>query len=289
MRNLPMTTSSTQSTVVITPKRSSLLPDFGELFRYKDLIMILAKKDFNLRYKQTVLGPAWAFINPLLTSLVQIFIFGAVAQIGTGDVPRILFYLFSNNIWSVFETNLSDNAQTFLANRNLFGKVYFPRIAVPISKLLVILFRWCIQTVVALPLYIYFLAKGAFRPHYALFLLIPAILLWLSVMGCSIGMIVSSATTRYRDLSMLVGFSVTLLMYVTPVVYPLSELDGTVWKTFAMINPVSAPCELFRYILFGSGQISVWSTALSLVSTVILAFLGLIVFGKVETNFIDTV
>ena len=108
-------------------------------------------------------------------------------------------------------------------------------------------------------------------------------------MGCSIGMIVSSATTRYRDLSMLVGFSVTLLMYITPVVYPISELDGTVWKTFALINPVSAPCELFRYIIFGSGEITPWSIALSLIVTVVLAFLGLIVFGKVEMNFIDTV
>jgi len=275
--------------IVITSERGLLDLKLKELGQYKDLIFILAKKDFDHKYKQTILGPAWAFINPFLTSLVHMFIFGTIANIGTGNIPRIIFYLFSNNLWSVFSSCLNENSQTFLSNRSLFGKVYFPRIAMPISKLLVIIFRWCIQTTVSLPFYIYFLANGGIHPNLMMFILIPLILLWMALLGSSIGMIVSSSTTKYRDLSMLVGFSVNLLMYISPVVYPLSQLDGSRWKILALINPVSAPCELFRLIIFGSGQIVPWSLILSITFTILLTFLGLIVFNRVEKDFIDTV
>ncbi len=240
-------------------------------------------------YKQTILGPAWAFINPFLTSLVHMFIFGTIANIETGGIPQILFYLFSNNLWSIFSTCLLDISRTFLDNRSLFGKVYFPRIAVPMSKLLIIIFRWCIQTIVSLPFYLYFLIKGSITPVYLLFILVPVILLWTALLGSSIGMIVSSATTKYRDLSMLVGFSVSLLMYITPVVYPLSQLSGSKWYTLMLINPLTAPYELFRYVLFGYGDIIPWSVFLSILITVSLWIIGILTFSHVERDFIDTV
>ena len=275
--------------ITITPERRAFDLNLRELAGYRDLIMILAKKEFDRRYRQTVLGPAWAFINPFLTSLVHMFIFGTIAGIGTGDTPQILFYLFSNNLWSVFSSCLTDNSQTFLLNRDLFGKVYFPRIAAPISKMLVILFRWCIQTAVTLPFYIYFLAKRSIDPVYYLFILLPVIVLWMGILGSGIGMIVSSLTTKYRDLSMLVGFAVGLWMYITPVVYPLSKLDGSAWRTLLLVNPAAAPFELFRYILFGSGEVVLWALFLSLFLTVLLSLIGIVIFNKVEKDFIDTV
>ena len=284
-----MALQNSKYNITITPERRPFDLNLKELHSYRDLVMILAKKDFNQRYRQTVLGPAWAFINPFLTSLVHIFIFGTIANIGTGNTPQILFYLFSNNIWAVFSSCLNENSHTFLSYSSLFSKVYFPRIVAPISKTLVIFFRWCIQTVVSLPFYIYFLAKGAIGPKYYLFILLPVIVIWMGILGSGIGMIVSSSTTKYRDLSMLVGFAVGLWMYITPIVYPLSKLDGSPWRIFALINPVSAPCELFRYILFGSGEVVPWSLLMSCFITVVLSMIGILVFNKVEKNFIDTV
>lgn len=284
-----MALQTSKYSIIITPERRAFDLNTKEILSYKDLIIILAKRDFNQRYRQTVLGPAWAFINPLLTSLVHMFIFGTIANIDTDNIPRILFYLFSNNLWSVFSSCLNDNSHTFLSNSSLFSKVYFPRIVAPISKTLVILLRWCIQTVVSLPFYLYFIFRGSVVPHYLLFILLPFILVWIGILGSGIGMIVSSSTTRYRDLSMLVGFAVNLWMYITPIVYPLARLDGSSWKVLALINPVSAPCELFRYILFGSGEIVPWALLSSFVITVLLAAAGLLVFNKVEKDFIDTV
>ncbi len=284
-----MSLKTSEYHITITPERRAFDLNLRELASYRDLIMILAKKDFDQRYRQTVLGPAWAFINPFLTSLVHMFIFGTIAKIGTGNTPQILFYLFSNNLWIVFSSCLNDNSQTFLWNRSLFSKVYFPRIVAPISKMLVILFRWCIQTAVALPFYIYYLAKGAVDPRYYLFILLPLIVLWMGILGSGLGMIISSMTTKYRDLTMLVGFAVGLWMYITPVVYPLSKLDGSAWKNLLLINPVAAPCELFRYILFGSGEVVLWALFLSLFLTVLLSLTGIAVFKRVEKHFIDTV
>ena len=288
-KGLFMQSDSKHYYTVIRPHAPLLQLDLKELFKYKDLILILAKKDFSQRYRQTILGPIWALLSPLLTSLTHLFIFGTIANIGTDNIPKILFYLCSNNLWSVFSTCLRDNSHTFLSNSNLFSKVYFPRLSVPAASTLVILYRWGIQTLVLIPLYLYYLIKGAVHPIWSMFFLLPLILLWTALIGTGAGLIINSATTKYRDLAMLVGFGLSLGIYVTPVVYPLSTLTESKWFPLICLNPVSAPVELFRKILLGTGTIIPWSVACSLLMTFCLVFLGLIAFHHVERNFVDTI
>ena len=260
-----------------------------EVWRYRDLITLFTKRSFVLTYKQTVLGPIWIFLNPLISSIIYAVIFGGIAGIETDGVPQLLFYLCSNAIWIYFSTCVTKNANAFVANAGVFGKVYFPRLTTPISNVLASVVQLGVQMTLVLVFLVYFLLQGAVHPHWGAWLLVPLVLLELGVLGLGCGIIISSLTTKYRDLSILVGFGVQLWMYATPIVYPMSTLGDGLMKTVLMINPVTAPVELFRYAILGQGAIMPGALALSGVLSVVVLILGVMVFNKVEKTFMDTV
>lgn len=259
-----------------------------EVWQYRDLVWLFTKRSFLVAYKQTILGPLWLIIRPILTALVYVVLFGNIAKLGTDGIPQMLFYLGGSALWAYFSACLLGNSSTFTANAHLFGKVYFPRLVMPVSHVLGAMIRFGIQLIPVAVLMVYYLAAGVLHPHFELWLLLPLLLLWLGLLGMGFGILVSAMTTKYRDLSVLVDFGMQLLMYATPVVYPLTAVPERL-KVFALINPVTMPMEIFRYILFGNGSICPWSVALSLAVTVIVAFLGMILFNKVERIFLDTV
>lgn len=260
-----------------------------EVWRYKDLIWLFTKRSFVLKYKQTILGPAWLFLNPFITSLIYTFVFGGIAGMSTDGVPQLLFYLSGNAIWIFFSTCVTTNAATFTGNANVFGKVYFPRLTTPISNVLSAVIQFGIQMILVIGFLIYYVIIGAVSPNWLSWLLIPVILIHLGVMGLGFGLIVSSLTTKYRDLSILVTFGIQLWMYATPIVYPLSQLGDGIVKTILMINPVTAPVELFRYAVLGQGTIDPLYLGISWIVTIIVAVFGIMIFNKVERNFMDTV
>ena len=260
-----------------------------EVWRYRDLIWLFTKRSFVLTYKQTVLGPAWIFINPIFTSIIYNFIFGTVAGMDTDGIPQILFYLTSTAIWTFFSTCLTKNASTFTANAAVFGKVYFPRLTTPISNVLSSAIQFGIQMIIVFIVLGYYIFTGEVSPNWGAWILIPIILLQLGMMGMGFGLIVSSMTTKYRDLSVLVGFGVSLWMYATPIVYPLSQLGDGFLRTILMINPVTAPVEMFRYALLGQGTIEPLFVAISWIFTFAVMIFGIMIFNKVERNFMDTV
>jgi len=260
-----------------------------EVWKYRDLIILFTKRNFSVRYKQTILGPAWLFINSFITSVMHSIVFGRIAGIGTNGVPQLLFHLTGSAIWAFFSSCLVGNASTFTANAGVFGKVYFPRLTVPISNVLSNVIQFGIQMVMVLGFLVYYNITGMVIPNWHYFLLIPMILILLGVMGMGVGIIISSLTTKYRDLSVLVGFGMSLWMYATPVVYPLSTVSDGIIKTCVMINPVTAPIELFRFIVLGQGVVLPEYLIYSCLFTLGVAFLGTIIFNKVERTFMDTV
>ena len=260
-----------------------------EVWRYRDLIFLFTKRSFALTYAQTILGPVWLFLNPFLTSVMFTLVFGYIAGIQTNGIPVLLFYLCSTAVWNFYSACVSGNAFTFVGNAYLFGKVYFPRLTVPISQVLAFLIRFLIQMSMVLALLLYYCNKGQVHPRFELWILLPLILIQLGVMGMGIGIIISSLTTKYRDLSVLVGFGMQLWMYGTPVVYPLSQLPQGWMRTVALINPVTAPVELFRYIMLGEGFFLPAPYVWSLLVTLFVTVFGMIVFNHVEKTFLDTV
>lgn len=260
-----------------------------EVWRYRDLIFLFTKRNFVVSYKQTILGPAWIFLTPLFSSIVQAFVFGGIAGIETDGVPMLLFYLCSNAVWTFFSSCLTTNANTFTENAYVFGKVYFPRLTTPISNVLSSMIRFGIQIILVLLFMIYFLAIGAVHPNWSAWLAVPLELIHLGILGMGCGIIVSSMTTKYRDLTVLVGFGVSLWMYLTPIVYPLSTLTEGWMKTALLCNPVTVPVEIIRYALLGKGTIDWGFYGISWAVTVVMALLGIMIFNKVERNFMDTV
>ena len=260
-----------------------------EVWKYRDLIVLFTRRSFVLTYKQTVLGPAWIFLNPLISSIIYAFVFGGIAGIQTDGVPQLLFYLCSNAIWIFFSSCVTKNAQTFTANANVFGKVYFPRLTTPISNVLASIIQFGVQMILVLIFLAYYLVKGAVSPNWWAWLLIPVALVHLGVMGLGFGIIISSLTTKYRDLAILVNFGVQLWMYATPIVYPLSQLGDGLMKTILLINPVTAPVEVFRYAVLGQGTIVPAYLALSWAITALVALVGVMLFNHVEKTFMDTV
>ena len=260
-----------------------------EVWRYRDLITLFTRRSFVLTYKQTVLGPAWIFLNPLISSIIYAFVFGGIAGMSTDGVPQILFYLCSNAIWIFFSTSVTKNAQTFTANANVFGKVYFPRLAVPISNVLASIIQFGVQMLLVLAFLAYYVIIGQVHPHWEAWLLIPLVLFHLGLLGLGCGIIISSLTTKYRDLAILVTFGVQLWMYATPIVYPLSQLGNGWMKTVLLINPVTAPVEVFRYAVLGQGTIMPQYLALSWAITIVVVVVGVMIFNKVEKTFMDTV
>ena len=260
-----------------------------EVWRYRDLIWLLTKRSFQISYKQTILGPLWLFLNPLITSVIYTIVFGKIAGIQTDGVPGLLFYLTSTAIWGFFSACVTGNAFVFTSNAYLFGKVYFPRLTVPVSQILAALIRLLIQMLIILFILMYYCVFGELRPSFGAWLLVPLILLELGVMGMSLGIIVSSMTTKYRDLSVLVGFGMNLWMFVTPVIYPFSQIPSGWIRTAAQVNPVTPLIELFRNAILGTGEIMMDACLWSLVFTLITAFVGLVIFNRVERTFMDTV
>ena len=273
----------------ITAKHRWFELNLKEVWQYRDLIALFTKRNFTVSYKQTILGPAWLFLTPLFSSIVQAFVFGGIAGIETDGVPQMLFYLCSNAIWAFFASCLTNNANTFTANAYMFGKVYFPRLTTPISNVLSSIIRFGIQMILVLAFMVYFLVQGQVQPNWVMWLMIPVELVHLGVLGMGFGIIVSSMTTKYRDLTVLVDFGVSLWMYLTPIVYPLSTLGDNWMKTILMVNPVTPAVEMMRCALLGQGTIHMGYYGLSWLVTVVVAVLGVMVFNKVERTFMDTV
>lgn len=273
----------------ITSKHRLLDLNLKEVWQYRDLIVLFTQRSFTVTYKQTILGPAWLFLNPLISSIIYAFVFGGIAGIGTDGIPSILFYMCSNAIWIFFSTCVTKNATTFTANAGVFGKVYFPRLTIPISNVISSVIQFGIQMLMVMGFLIYFLVLGQVHPNWGAWLLIPVALLHLGLFGLGCGIVISSMTTKYRDLSILVGFGVQLWMYITPIVYPMSQLGDGLIKTILMINPVTAPVELLRYAILGQGTIMPEYLVLSWGITIAVVLVGIMIFNKVEKTFMDTV
>ena len=273
----------------ITSEHKFFKLNLKEVWMYRDLIILFTKRNFAVTYKQTILGPAWLFINPIISSLIYCFIFGGIANMSTDGIPQILFYMSGNAIWTLFSTCLVKNATTFTANANVFGKVYFPRLTIPISNVISAIIQFGIQMILVLILLVYYTIQGSVQPNWGAWLLVPILLAQLGIMGMGCGIVISSMTTKYRDLSILVTFGIQLWMYITPVVYPLSEAKDGFLRTVLFINPVTAPIELFRYSILGQGTIELGFCLWSWIFTILVLIFGIMIFNKIEKTFMDTV
>ena len=273
----------------ISSQHNMLDLNLREVWKYRDLIVLFTKRSFTLLYKQTILGPAWVFLNPLISSLVYAFVFGGIAGIATEGVPTVLFYLCSNAIWIFFSTCVTQNATAFTANAAVFGKVYFPRLTIPISNMISSVIQFFVQMILVLVVLIYYVIQGEVSPRWELWITVPLLLLHLGILGLGVGIIISSLTTKYRDLAILVTFGVQLWMYVTPIVYPMSEIGNGMMRTVLLFNPVTAPTELIRYAILGQGMVLPGYMLLSVIETVAVMAIGVIIFNKVEKTFMDTV
>lgn len=273
----------------ITSKHRWFDLNLREVWQYKDLIWLFTKRSFALTYKQTVLGPAWIFLNPFLTSIIYTFVFGGIAGMSTDGVPQILFYLCSNAIWTFFSSSVTKNATTFTGNANVFGKVYFPRLTMPISNVLSSLIQFFVQMLLVAAFLVYYVITKEVTPNWSAMPLVLLSLLELGIMGLGVGIIISSLTTKYRDLAILVTFGVQLWMYATPIVYPLSQLGDGKFRTLLELNPVTAPVEMFRYALLGHGSFDMSQVIISWIFTLVVIVTGIMIFNKVEKTFMDTV
>lgn len=262
--------------------------NYKELLEYKDLIWLYVKKDFSVMYKQTILGPLWFLINPLFTTFIYTFIFGNVAGLSTEGIPHFIFYLVSYAIWSYFATCITDTANTFVANAAVFGKVYFPRLVLPISTVIFSLVNFMVIMSLAIITMVVYTINGTDFSIGISLLIIPILVIQTALLGLGFGIIVSSLTTKYRDLSLLVSFGVQLWMYVTPVVYPMSQFSDEIRKII-MLNPMAPIVNNFRFALLGCGTFEIKYWVISIITTGIVLAVGVILFNKVEKSFMDTV
>ncbi len=274
---------------VIQPQSKLLDLNLKEVWRYRDLLWLFVKRDFVAQYKQTILGPLWHFIQPIFTTLMFLFIFGKIANIPTDGIAAIPFYMSGIAIWNYFSSCLTATSGTFVANAGIFGKVYFPRLVIPLSTVLSNMVKFGIQFLLLLAVMIFYGFKtGHFHFGFS-WLLIPVLVLMMAGMGLGLGIIISSLTTKYRDFTVLIGFAIQLLMYATPVAYPLSFLKDKPYAAWVAWNPLSPIVESFRYALFGTGSLDVTGLIYSGGFIVIVLFLGTLIFSKVERTFMDTV
>lgn len=276
-------------TEIITPKKGLFELNLRELIRYKDLILLFVRRDFVSAYKQTVLGPIWFFIQPLFTTAIYIVIFTKIAKLSTDGIQPTLFYLSGVTIWTYFSDCLLKTSNTFVSNAGIFGKVYFPRLATPISIIISNFVKLAIQFLLLIIVYVYYIANGevTFELSWTL-LLIPYILLIVALLGLGLGIIFSSLTTKYRDLSFLIQFGIQLAMYATPVIYPYSSAGGKM-KELLALNPLTSLLETFRFSLFNKGDFNLSMLAYSSIATIVILCIGIITFNKVEKSFMDTV
>lgn len=262
-----------------------------DVWHYRDLLLLLVRRDFVSFYKQTILGPIWFFIQPVITILFYTLVFGNLAGIPVDGLPKPLFYLAGIIIWNYFSECLTKTSTVFRDNSALLGKVYFPRLIMPLSIVLSNLIRFGVQFVLFMILYAFYLFKGAIIVPNAFLLLLPLLILMIAALGLGLGMIISAVTTKYRDLAFIVSFGVPLLMYTTTVIFPLSvaEAKYPAYSWLVKFNPITAIIETFRYGFMGRGSFSWELMGYSLASTIIILLLGTIIFNRVEKTFVDTV
>lgn len=277
--------------LVVTPKKHIFDVNLLDLIRYRDLLRMFIKRDIVTVYKQTILGPIWFFIQPIMTMAIYVVVFGNIAGIPTDDIPQPLFYLSGIILWNYFNECFSQTADTFVANSNIFGKVYFPRLIVPLSKVVSALIKFFIQSALFIGVYIFYLTTmDVIRPNATAFL-IPIYIILMAGLGLGFGIIFTSLTTKYRDLKFLLQFGVQLLMYATPIIYPLTEVtkkfgDKAIWLK---LNPITHIIEAFKYGLLGKGQFSIEWLAYSSTITLLVITFGVLIFNKTEQSFMDTV
>ena len=275
---------------VIKPQKSLLDVDFKEIWKYRDLWSLFVKRDIITQYKQTVLGPLWYFVQPIMTTIMYMVVFGGIAGISTDGLPQALFYLSGICMWQYFSECMNKTSNTFVNNAGIFGKVYFPRLIVPLSTVTSNLIRFGIQFMLFLVVYVYYVVFTDVNvgPNvYAL--LFPVLVLMLAGLGLGFGILFSSMTTKYRDLTLLLGFFVHLWMYATPVIYPLSMITNEKLKLVMSLNPLTGILEAFKYGMLGTGSFSWMALGYSFLFMVALLALGIVVFNRVQRSFMDTV
>ena len=275
--------------LIIKPKNKWYQLDLGAIWDYRDLLMLLVRRDFVSVYKQTVLGPLWFFIQPIITSVTFTFIFGNIAKISTDGIPGILFYMAGITLWTYFADCLNKTSSTFIANAGVFGKVYFPRLIIPLSVLVSNLIKLGIQLLIFICIWIYFLVfSDKVTPHWQLMWMLPILIFMMAGLGFGFGILISSLTTKYRDLTFLIGFGVQLLMYGSSVVIPVSSMTGNI-KFLMLLNPLTSIIEAFKYIFLGSGFFDAFWLLYGFGFMLILISFSVIIFNKVEKSFMDTV
>lgn len=261
--------------------------NLASILRFKDLIFLFVYRDFVSVYKQTILGPIWFFIQPLITTITFTLVFGRLAHVSTDGSPKLLFYLAGVTLWNYFADTLIKTSETFTANANIFGKVYFPRIVVPLSIVISNLIKFAIQLLLFLAIWTYFLGIHAIHPNTVL-LFLPFLILLMGILGFGFGILISSITTKYRDLKFLIAFGVQISMYATPIVYPISFVPQQ-YRWIVLANPVTSIIETFKFGFLGVGEFNLLHLLYSLLFATVLVFLGLVIFNKVEKSFMDTV
>lgn len=288
-----MNSKEQEWTTIIRPHSGWMDVNLKEIWQYRDLIVLFVKRNFTVMYKQTILGPMWLLLSPLITSVVFNLVFGSIAGISADGAPSFLFYMCGNTIWSLFSACITTTSNTFTDNAGLFGKVYFPRLVSPISSVLIAFVNMTIQLLMFAIFWVWFYFWGTSYGHIELtpwFFALPLIILLVMMLGLGAGIIVSSLTTKYRDLSVLVGFGVQLWMYATPVVYPMSEIATSPKLAFLIrLNPMTEPVQAFRYALLGCGSVSLGWLLYSAVWAFVLLTIGVILFSRIEKTFMDTV
>ena len=276
-------------TTIIKPQNKLFEIDFKEIWRYRDLLVMFIKRDIVTQYKQTILGPTWYFIQPALTTIMYMVVFGGIAGISTDGLPQPLFYLAGIVLWQYFSECLNKTSATFTQNQHIFGKVYFPRLISPLSNVLSNLVRMSIQFLLFLIVYVYYVAVGVDVMPNVYALLLPLLIVMLASLSLGFGIIISSMTTKYRDLTILFTFIVQLWMYATPVIYPLSTISNEKIRMLMGINPLTSIFEAFKYGMLGVGQFSWGGLGYSFGFMVVLLLVGVVVFNKVQRSFMDTV
>ena len=282
-----MENKNTEWTNVISSEHSLFKLNLREVWDYRDLVYMFVKRDFVSSFKQTILGPLWFFINPIFTTVVYLIVFGNIANLSTDGAPKILFYLAGVTLWNYFSSSLGGTSNVFVGNAGIFGKVYFPRLVMPITIVISNLMRFGVQFLLFLVVFFYYWYKGEVTPNWWV-LFTPIFILMMSLFALGVGMIFSSLTTKYRDLSMLLTFGISLYMYATPVIYPTSMLSAKI-QPYAKYNPLTGIFEGFKYAWMGVGEFNPIMLVYSTIIILILLAIGTVIFNKVEKGFMDTV
>ncbi len=288
MATQPLSNRQEDWDIIIRPERAWWDLRLAELWRYRDLIRLMVWRDFVAYYKQTILGPLWYFVQPILTTGVFTVIFGNIAGLSTDGLPAFLFYLAGNTVWGYFSTCLLNTSNTFTSNAAIFGKVYFPRLSIPISVIISNLISFTIRLGLFVAVLAYFWLTGAAVQPNRWILMLPVLILIMAGLGLGLGIIISSLTTKYRDLQQLVGFGVQLLMYATPVIYPLSSVKG-IWRWLLLANPMTPVIEMFRLGFLGTSALEPAYLLYSILFMIVVLLGGMLIFHRIEASFMDTV